>query len=445
MRHEGTARLNKLDKKEDATLEEPKDTPVDSPDKSNKTDKSDKAKESSSKTGKVFLIFNLLLAIVIIAVLGFFGYKGWLQLEQQKSIIQGQQQQLQSVVSEQEEITQNVRNQLQANTLEQNNELNTLKETITAFLKKNQHTRRDWLVAETEYLIKLANHRLILANDVTTSIQALQAADSRLGEVGNPKYIPLRKALAIDIQKLKAIEIIDFVGISLTLNALQQQVETLPLLTPDPQTIKQRDNEASKVSQVDGWQQLPSAIWQDVLKLFRIQNHNEAIKPLLLPEQRFFLIQNLKLQLEQARLALLNNHPVIYKDRIEQAQQWINKYFDIKHPLTKSTNESLSILSETKISLTLPDISESLTSLQLLQPNDKNTTTEDKSPIVKHKNKKPKITKPSIVKPQNIKPKAIEETKKNIVKPKLPITDKNKLEADKINTPDIPKTTDTTI
>ena len=402
-----------------------------------KTDKSDKPKtpraETASadsktvkknkigKTGIAFPIFNLALSLIIIGVVGFFGYKGWLQLEQQKNTAQTQQQQLQQLLKQQRQVSQQVEAQLQQNSLTQNNELNTIKETIAAFLKQNQHTRRDWLIAEAEYLIKLANHRLVLAHDVSTSIQALQAADSRLLEVGNPKFIPLRKALAIDIQKLNAVPKFDIVGISLKLNALQLQVESLPLATPDPKTNELRSKTESNISKADNWQQLPRAIWQDLLSLVDIQYHNEAIKPLLLPEQQFFLIQNLKLQLEQARLALLKDHPVIYKDRIKQAQKWISDYFDKKQTITQTVNQTLDELAATNITQELPDISNSLTNLQILHPNNKyrlkkkssiNKATNSKLPSKKKTapKKKKKTSKPAATK-------SIKDSKPKIKKP----------------------------
>ena len=352
-------------------------------------------KHKRAKSGHTLPLFNLALSVAIIGAVGFVGYKGWQQVENQQSQIQAQQQQLQQVLDTQGQVSTDVQKQLQQNTLVQNTELTTLKETIAAFLKQNQHSRRDWLIAEAEYLIKLANHRLVLSHDVATGIQALRAADDRLLEVGSPKFIPLRKALAIDIQKLNAVPKFDIVGISLKLNALQQQVEDLPLITPDPKTIEQRSKSDSNVSKADGWRELPRAIWQDLLKLVHIQQHNETIKPLLLPEQHFFLVQNLKLQLEQARLALLNEHPVIYKDRIQQAQTWISLYFDKQQTLTQTVNVALTKLANTSITQKLPDISSSLTNLQLLHPGNANlvkpVATSKKAKVFKKSKAKKKV------------------------------------------------------
>ena len=360
------------------------------------TTKPKKAKKKKSfKIATILPYFNLLLSLVVLAGVGAAGYIAWQKFEQQHQFLHSQQQQIATLKDQQKNVNNAVEQQLQANNIAQANELKTLHETIAAFLKQNKHARRDWLVNETEYLIKLANHRLILANDIPTAIQALTAADNRLLEIGNPKFIPLRNALAVDIQQLKSVSNIDIVGISAQLAALQQQTDSLPLLTPDPKTIKQRQSEPSNISKIDSWQQLPSAIWQDLLKLFRIQKHNDVIKPLLLPEQRFFLVHNLKLQLEQARLALLSNQPTLFKNRLEQCTQWIKKYFDSQHSLSQATLETLTQLINTNISLNLPDITESLSKLNLLHSDNesKKSRTQIKTPAktTPLKTKTPKI------------------------------------------------------
>jgi len=353
---------------------------LDSQDKT-KNHKKEVAKHKASTTKKnntSFLNINSLVSLFIIIALGFISYIGWKKITQQNTLLNSQQQQLEQLLSQQSQVTDQVKNQLQQNNLAQQQEFSTLKETLTAFLKQNQHSRRDWLVAEAEYLIKLANHLLVLAHDVPTSIYALRAADERLRDVGNPKFIPLRQALAIDIQKLESLPRVDIVGLSLTLNAIQKQLEALPLKTPDPKTIEQKNQHASELTQAESWQQIPLAIWKDLLKLFKVQTHTELPQPLLAPEHRFFLVQNLKLQLEQARLALLKNQPIIYKDRVQQAQQWINRYFEAEHPLSKSINENLIQLAQIKLNVNLPEIFGSLNKLQLINSSNKKLLLKNK-------------------------------------------------------------------
>ena len=353
---------------------------------------SDTSKKSPFKLSIALPYINLLVILALITAVGFAGYFAWQKFEQQQQFVQNQQQQIEQLLSQQENVTSKVEKQLNQNNINQAKELKILHETIAAFLKQNKHARRDWLINETEYLIKLANHRLILANDSTTAIQALLAADNRLLQIGNPKFIPLRNALAIDVQKLRAISTVDIVGISAQLSALQLQTESLPLLTPDPKTIKQRHEEPSNISEINSWKELPTAVWQDLLTLFRIQKHNEVIKPLLLPEHRFFLIQNLKLQLEQARLAVLQQNSVLFKERTNQTILWIKKYYDSQHSLTQSVLNTLQTISDINIHVDLPDITDSLNKLALLHGK-KPTVKKQKKIIKKNKPLKQKSNK----------------------------------------------------
>ncbi len=385
--------------------------------------------ETQKKTRFSFLNLNTLLSIVIIIAVGFTAYIGWQQITQQQSLLDAQQQQLTQIRQQQTQANEQVQKQLQQNTLAQNQEFTTLKKTIQVFLKQNRHSRHDWLITEAEYLIKLANYRLILAHDVPTSISALRAADERLREVGNPRFIPLRQAIAFDIQQLKSVTRIDMVGLSLKLNAIQKQLEDLPLKTPTPETIQQKNQHPTQLSQIDSWKQLPMAIWQDLLKLFRIQTHNEQIQPLLSPEHRFFLVQNLKLQLEQARLALINNQPIIYKDRIQQAQQWIKQYFNNQDPLTQSMNKSLIQLAQVKINVTLPDISNSLTQLQLLHARTQKSIPKKSGRKPKLKRKHSKAKKK--IRKNNSKTKVKPLKKPSVSSKSLP---KNKSEPSKVIT-----------
>ena len=112
-----------------------------------------------------------------------------------------------------------------------------LQDQIATLVKRSGRLRNDWFVAEAEYLIRLANHRLLLDRDVTTALVALQAADQRLQETGDPALLPARKALANDMRKLKGVQQLDIPGLSVQLSALVSGVNRLPLATPDPNNV----------------------------------------------------------------------------------------------------------------------------------------------------------------------------------------------------------------
>ena len=280
--------------------------------------------------------------------------------------LEGQQQQLiqlQTVIKDQAESQKQfddaVKNEL--GTLHERQQAVT--EAVAELLKTNRHLRHEWLVAEAEYLVNLASHRLILAQDATTAITALQAADDRLREAGDPSLIVLRKALAEDINSLQSIALPDIAGMSLKLNAIVQDVDDLPLLTPEPETAAKRTN-GSVRPPVKDWQELPAAMWEDMKKLIIIRDHQGPIKPLLSPKQHFFLTQNLKLQLEQARLALLTGENDVYHERLETAQDWIGNWFDPESNRTIHMQDQLKQLNAVNVQPSLPELTRTYQAFQ---------------------------------------------------------------------------------
>ena len=240
-----------------------------------------------------------------------------------------------------------------------------LHKNLTNIIRNKKHLRNDWLMAEAEYLIQLANHRLLLEKDVTTAAVALKAADARLAEVADPALLYVRKILTNDLQILNNIPTIDLAGLSVTLSALSNNIPNLPLNTPDPKTHKiTQEEKASASNDVKSIQDLPAAIWQDIKSLVVIRHHDKPMEPLLSPSQHFFLVENLALLIEQSRLALLNGHNEIYQERLATTKKWINQYFDTEHNVTRNMLASIDELQKFDIDPTLPDISSTFSAIK---------------------------------------------------------------------------------
>jgi len=283
--------------------------------------------------------------------------------------LEGQQQrlvELQAVIQDQTEaqkqIDESVKDEMDKLTERQQ----VVTEAVDELLKTSRHLRHEWLVAEAEYLVNLASHRLILAQDVNTAITALKAADDRLRETGDPSLIVLRKALAEDISSLQAVDLPDITGLSLKLNAIVQDIDKLPLLTPEPESAAKRQPGPARPP-VENWKELPAAMWEDMKKLVIIRDHQGPIKPLLSPEQHFFLSQNLKLQLEQARLALLTGEDEIYHERLDTAQGWISNWFDPENNRTIHMLDQLKELTAINVQPALPELTRTYQALQAYQ------------------------------------------------------------------------------
>ena len=295
-----------------------------------------------------------IVALIVIALLagaGWYGYGLLKDAQQQFADIQksqiklaGQNREFEAALSARMQAVQ-----------EQQTELT---EYIQVLRNKNQHLRKDWLLMEAEYLIQLANYRLLFERDVNTAIVALESADARLRETGDPGILSVRKGVAEAVQALKQVPQADLAGISLTLSALNKDIDKMPLATPDP---KSKQHEQAQIEQeskdVASWSALPAAIWRDLKSLIVIRDHGAPVQPLLSPEERFFLIENLRLQIEQARLAMLSGQAKVYQERLTTATGWIEEHFDKEAALTKSTLDTLAQIQAEPIAPAIPDIS----------------------------------------------------------------------------------------
>lgn len=309
----------------------------------------------------------LLLVVVVIgaAAAGFFGMHVFTQQTARIDELASQQTQLQIQHSK-------LKSELNENLLALQRQQADLMNNLESLRAKNQHLRKDWLVLEAEYLLQLANYRLLFERDINTAIVALNSADARLRDTGDPGVIGVRKVIADAVLALKQVPQADLAGLSLTLSALNKDIETLPLNTPDPKSRQaELKRQASSTQEVTSWAELPAAIWRDLQHLIVVRDHTEPVQPLIAPEQRFFLIENLRLQLEQARLAMLSGQPEVYKERIATAIEWIETHFDKASAHTQTTLDTLKRLQTSAIAPPLPDISQPYKALEQYRQNDK--------------------------------------------------------------------------
>jgi len=337
------------------------DTGSDSSAPSVNTKKSRRPRRSSHLGGFSSLIIFVLFITVIAALVY------WIEKQQKElaSLNRYQIEQLRSELSPELEQLKAGNSELQQQLAIQEKNQQALNEAFSNLLKTRRHLRNDWLLAEADYLLRLASHRLLLARDTGSALAAMQTADERLRDLADPAVIPVRNTLAEDISRLKAVHEPDIAGLSARLSALAHAVDSLPLLSA--YTARMPTNveaDSAENARVEDWKQLPEAIWSDIKKLLVIRERHGKVIPLLSPEQHFFLIQNLKLKLEQARLALLNAEQDIYQERLQTAADWIRDFFKQDDPTTQAMLAQLEQLAAENIKPALPDISASYRALQ---------------------------------------------------------------------------------
>jgi len=218
-----------------------------------------------------------------------------------------------------------------------------------------------WRVAEVDYLMALANHRLQLSNDVDTARTALLDADKRLRQIADPGLNVVRMALAEEIKSLDSVEQPDIAGMANQLTSMVNGIEQLPLTNRDHKRQPLKPNLDKEVST---WRELPSMLWAEIRGLVVIRRHDHPIEPLLPPSEKHFLAQNLGLKLEQARLALLRRDDAVFQANIADTKNWVERYFDQQETPVQTVLKTLSDLQTVKLHPALPDISKSLRELR---------------------------------------------------------------------------------
>jgi uroporphyrin-3 C-methyltransferase len=217
---------------------------------------------------------------------------------------------------------------------------------------------------------------LQLAGNVQGAIIALQNADQRLGRTDRPQFIVLRRAIAKDLERLKALPSVDIAGNALRIDSIVGMVDSLPLLsdekpaprsTTDP-TPLDRDGKPQAAG-ASGWfdrfqleaRLLANDAWQRFGQLVRVRDVREPDALLLTPNQTYFVRENLKLRLLNARLALLGRQEATYRADLAHAQEALQKYFD---PRSRQTQAALTLLKQVQGANTVvevPTLTESLT------------------------------------------------------------------------------------
>jgi len=191
---------------------------------------------------------------------------------------------------------------------------------------------------------------------VRAALLALQLAEARLAKADRPQFVPLRRALARDIERLKALPVLDIAGMSARIDSLVATVDGLPLAFEERSVASKEAPSGER----GFWSRLGSEVWSELKQLVIVRQVGSSEPPLLPPPQAYFLRENLRLRLLNARLSLLTRNEAGYHEDLRAAQAWIRRYFDARSKQAADALAQLEQLSASSISFEMPTISESL-------------------------------------------------------------------------------------
>ena len=223
-------------------------------------------------------------------------------------------------------------------------------------------TRSDWLLAEAEYLARLAKQRLQTERSIKSPLALLESVDAILTQIDDPNLLAARTAVAEDITSLRLVSDVDREGIYLELQALAANIEILTLVELDePAVLAEKPVEIMDNTQLS----VLDKFLMDLSGLIRIRQRQNPIEPMLQPEEQRIVRRNMQMIFEQAQVALLREEQRIYQATLEKAQNYLQRFFQ-SNTSTEAVSRRLAVLLETSIIQQLPDIHRSLDAIQSL-------------------------------------------------------------------------------
>ena len=241
--------------------------------------------------------------------------------------------------------------------------VNSLNNSMGLIKRQLGKTRGDWLMADAEYLLSIANQRLLLVGDINTTIEALIAADQRLRESGDAAAYKVRQQIAKEIAELRKIVLPDIVGIFSSLQLLVENVDKLATLLPYEGKEMTQTEHKKEVQQDDHTHDLLDSALIELEGLVTIRHTEQPITEILTVEQAKFLKEELKVKLEIIKLALVQQNNKLFKIAIDDANSWLAEHF-INNKDSDSFNKQLTKLKSIQVKDDFPDVSKSLKMLR---------------------------------------------------------------------------------
>ena len=216
--------------------------------------------------------------------------------------------------------------------------------------------RQTFLLAEAEYYLQIANAQLQLANNPHLASLALGMADERVTRLSDPGLTDVRRAISDELAALEVMTKPDIEGATLTLASLARVVESLPLASNETEDDTAVEDNTDQSGVDRAWDSVKDA----VSGLVKVTPPDQVNLALVSPDAEHFLRNNLALQLQSARLALLRGEQAIFEQTLDDTSALLNSYFDTGSAQVISAQLTISEIRGSVFAIDAPDISESL-------------------------------------------------------------------------------------
>ena len=235
---------------------------------------------------------------------------------------------------------------------------------LEELMQSLSRSRDENLVVDIESALRLAQQQAQLTGSVEPLLAALKSADLRVTRAAQPRLTPLQRAIARDVSRIKATALADTPALLVKLDELVQLADELPVANALPTT---RSNDALKRKPEETvatwWVRMGLLVRDELRNLVRVSRIEDPEAALLSPEQSFFLRENLKLKLLNARLGLLSRQIESVRTDLGAASVAVGKYFDASSRKTQAANALLQQVRGQMKALELPRVDETFAAL----------------------------------------------------------------------------------
>ena len=204
-------------------------------------------------------------------------------------------------------------------------------------------SRDENLVVDIEAGLRMAQQQAQLTGSTEPLLATLKSAQQRLQRAAQPRLAPVQRAIDKDLERLRSLQTPDLPGLLIRLDEGVAQIDALVLAnqTPTPAAVQAPDATAS--AWPAWWSQGVREILSPLRDLVRISRIQSPEALLLSPEQSFFLRENLKLKLLNARLGLLSRQYEATRADLQQTAAAVRRYAD---PQSRKTQQLLQLLEQ---------------------------------------------------------------------------------------------------
>lgn len=270
------------------------------------------------------------------------------QLQQLQNTYQQRFDNIDSLFNSQKQIIEKLQNERQATD-------NQIQDLQTRFAAISSADVKSWLLAQADFMVKMAGRKLWNDQDVVTAVSLLKGADSSLAEMNDPSLLEIRRAINEDISSLAALTKIDNDGTILQINQLANQIDNLRLADLERNGPPMDKDDETISGSLSDWKQNLSKSWKSFMDDFiTIRRRDTEAVPLLAPNQDIYLRENIRSRLLIASQAVPRHQTEIYQQSLEAVSTWVRAYFDTSDPSTTAFLETVSELEKQPITLTMP-------------------------------------------------------------------------------------------